>query len=135
MAEAVPHTHLTAPTFDPAHDFPPADNASETFSHSSNVSTQLKFGSDTALIVEPVGDVPNEKATSENQAEQVRRITGVKWVLLVLSILSSTFLFALDNTIVAVIQSKIVERFGEIQKLPWLSIAFLVACVSTNLIW
>lgn len=27
------------------------------------------------------------------------------------------------------------DRFGEIQKLPWLRIGFLVACVSTNLIW
>ena len=32
-------------------------------------------------------------------------------------------------------QPDIVKRLGQIQKLPWLSIGFLVAAVSTNLIW
>ena len=60
---------------------------------------------------------------------------GIVWVLIVLSILSSTFLFALDNTIVADVQPAIVERFGSISKLPWLSVAFLVAAAGTNLVW
>ena len=64
-----------------------------------------------------------------------RDVHGFAWLLVVLSILSSTFLFALDNTIVADVQPAIVERFGSISKLPWLSVAFLVAAASTNLIW
>ncbi|KAL8908282.1 MAG: hypothetical protein Q9207_000904 [Kuettlingeria erythrocarpa] len=64
-----------------------------------------------------------------------RDVHGVIWVLIVLSILSSTFLFALDNTIVADVQPAIIERFGSIEKLPWLSVAFLVAAAGTNLVW
>ncbi|KAI9859548.1 MAG: hypothetical protein M1824_003714 [Vezdaea acicularis] len=64
-----------------------------------------------------------------------RTVTGFLWALVVVSILSSTFLFALDNTIVADIQPAIIERFGDIGKLPWLSVAFLLGAVSTNLIW
>lgn len=153
MAEPVPPTIGAAANFNPAsntetthghtlpdgaHDRPSADGyneKNETFPDSSNASSQLKpgSGSDRAINVETNSDVANEKAPSGDKP--VRKITGIKWFLVVLSILSSTFLFALDNTVVADIQPKIVDRFGEIQKLPWLPIAFLVACVSTNLIW
>ena len=64
-----------------------------------------------------------------------RDIHGVRWVLAVLAVLSSTFLFALDNTIVADIQPAIIERFGSITKLAWLSASFLLAAASTNLVW
>ncbi|KAL8806271.1 MAG: hypothetical protein Q9182_001418 [Xanthomendoza sp. 2 TL-2023] len=64
-----------------------------------------------------------------------RDVHGILWILVVLSVLSSTFLFALDNTIVADVQPAIVERFGSIDKLPWLSVAFLVAAAGTNLVW
>lgn len=64
-----------------------------------------------------------------------RDVTGIAWFLVVLSILISTFLFALDNTIVADVQPAIVERFGAITKLPWLSAAFFLAAAGTNLFW
>lgn len=64
-----------------------------------------------------------------------RKVHGVAWALVVVSILSSTFLFALDNTVVADVQPYIIARFGSITKLPWLSVAFLLGALSTNLIW
>ena len=153
MAEPVPNTNVAATTINPAsnvqtehgqplpdaaHDEPPLKNEKSGLfldsEESSNSDTQLK-GSDGAVNIEPDSDLADEKAQSGNQPEQVRRVTGVKWVLVILSILSSTFLYALDNTVVADVEPKIVDRFGQIQKLPWLPIAFLVACVSTNLIW
>ncbi|KAL8782246.1 MAG: hypothetical protein Q9213_005549 [Squamulea squamosa] len=125
MAEPVPNINP-----DTAHELFPVDKeGSEAIPDSSNASTQLKPDSDAT------SDNANEKAPPGEQPEQVRKITGIKWVLVVVSILSSTFLYALDNTVVADVQPKIVDRFGEIQKLPWLPISFLVACVATNLIW
>lgn len=84
-----------------------------------------------------MSDSASAEKTLEPPQEQKppRDVHGVVWVLVVLSILSSTFLFALDNTIVADIQPAIVERFGSISKLPWLSVSFLVAAASTNLVW
>jgi hypothetical protein len=67
--------------------------------------------------------------------EPPRTVKGFAWALVVLAILSSTFLFALDNTVVADVQPAIVERFADIAKLPWLSVAFLLGTVSTILIW
>jgi len=51
------------------------------------------------------------------------------------TILSSTFLFSLDNTIVADIQSPIIEKFGEIGKLSWLGVAFVLASSATIITW
>ena len=76
-----------------------------------------------------------EKGINPAHEKPPRDIHGIKWALAVISILISTFLFALDNTIVADVQPAIVERFGQVDKLPWLSVAFLVAASGTNLVW
>lgn len=77
-----------------------------------------------------------EKASDPIESEKPpREVSGIAWFLVVISILVSTFLFALDNTIVADIQPAIVERFGAITKLPWLSASFFLAAAGTNLFW
>lgn len=55
--------------------------------------------------------------------------------IVVTAILSSVFLFALDQTIVADVQPNIIAEFGSIDKLPWLSVSFLLGNASTNLFW
>ena len=83
-----------------------------------------------------VGDHSDiEKVPEVVEEKSPRDVHGVKWGLAVFSVLISTFLFALDNTIVADIQPAIVERFGEVSKLSWLAVAFLVAAIGTNLFW
>ncbi|KAH7418691.1 major facilitator superfamily domain-containing protein [Cadophora sp. MPI-SDFR-AT-0126] len=83
-------------------------------------------------------DVDPEKSEQQREnAEELppRDITGWKWAVVVLSILSSTFLFALDNTIVADIQPVIVLHFNDVKNLTWLSVAFLIGAAATNLVW
>ena len=83
------------------------------------------------------GDISTLEKALDPTGEQKppRNVHGFAWVVVVLSILTTTFLFGLDNTIVADVQPAIVERFESISKLPWLSVAFLVGAASTNLIW
>lgn len=76
-----------------------------------------------------------EQAQAPPQYGQARNMKGYTWVLVVMSILSSTFLFALDNTIVADVQPKILQRLGEVDKLPWVSVSFALGAVSVNLVW
>lgn len=64
-----------------------------------------------------------------------RNVTGVSWILVVISVLSSTFLFALDNTVTANIQPVIVTRFNAANLLPWISVAYLLGAASINLFW
>jgi hypothetical protein len=63
-----------------------------------------------------------------------RAVTGWRWALAVSAILSSLFLFALNNTIVADIQPAIVEAFNNIGKLSWLRVALLLSAAFTNLV-
>lgn len=46
------------------------------------------------------------------------------------TILSTTFLFALDNTIVADIQPSIVNRFHDVAHLPWFGVGFGLGSVA-----
>lgn len=64
-----------------------------------------------------------------------RRRTGISWVIVVVAILSSTFLFALDNTVVADVQPKLILAFGEIDKLPWVAVAYGLGSMAVNLLW
>jgi MFS family permease len=83
-------------------------------------------------------DADAEKQEQETEtADEVppRDITGWKWAIVVLAILSSTFLFALDNTIVADVQPVIVTHFNDVGKLSWLSVSFLIGAAATNLVW
>ena len=63
-----------------------------------------------------------------------RAVKGWRWALVVSTILSTLFLFNLDNTIVADIQPAIAETFEDVGKLPWLGVAFLLGAASTNLV-
>ncbi|KAL9640599.1 MAG: hypothetical protein Q9204_000655 [Flavoplaca sp. TL-2023a] len=67
--------------------------------------------------------------------EDARDIKSVRWVVVVTAILSSTFLYALDNTIVANIRPSIIESLGEIEKLPWVSVAYAAGEVGSNPFW
>ena len=84
--------------------------------------------------VTAINEIDAEKREAAEELPP-RDISGLKWALVVLSILSSTFLFALDNTIVADVQPVIVKHFNSVGKLIWLSVAFLIGAASTNLIW
>ncbi|KAJ5847628.1 hypothetical protein N7455_011585 [Penicillium solitum] len=91
------------------------------------------------------GDLPTDMSGTEKGlvAEEIiessrispRDVHGLKWVLVVLSIFSCVFLFALDNTIVADVQPAIVKQFEDLAMLPWLSLAFMLGAASTLLIW
>jgi hypothetical protein len=51
--------------------------------------------------------------------------THVQWALVVVAILSSIFLYSLDNTVVADITPAVVNDFGDGLKLPWLSVGYI----------
>lgn len=62
-----------------------------------NSRTSQKVESDSSL---PAGSSENSIDASKDVEEPPRSVKGALWVLIVASILSSTFLFSLDNTIV-----------------------------------
>lgn len=80
-------------------------------------------------------DVAESLADQSEEAPPARQLHGLSWSLVVASILTTTFLFGLDNTIVADVQPAIVAQFGSVDRLPWLSVAFLVSAASTTVFW
>lgn len=78
--------------------------------------------------------VGNEKATAET-SESPRSVHGVKWVLVIIALLSSLFLYSLDNTVVANVQPKVVETFNRVDLVPWLGVSFALASAATTLPW
>ena len=74
-------------------------------------------GSQDSVLREDSSETPKTPASS-------RSLHGWKWAVAYGSILSTTFLFALDNTIVAAIQPAILEALGRVELLPWISVGF-----------
>lgn len=64
-----------------------------------------------------------------------RDVHGAQWVLVVLSLISVTFLWGLDGTIVADIQATFVRQFHSIEKLAYNSVAFFLGAAATVLSW
>lgn len=51
------------------------------------------------------------------------------------TMMSSTFLFSLDNSIVAEIQPAILSSLGGVEKLGWLGVAFVLGSLATLFVW
>lgn len=103
----------------------------------------MDFGSSTAINqnIIPMEEANGQKEAKERQEHERqngpttasrRTIRGLRWICIVLAILSSTFFFGLDNTVVADVQAVIVDQFGSVDRLPWISVSFLIGAASTN---
>ena len=74
------------------------------------------------------GDSQASKTECQNHANPANMVS-------VSAILSSVFFFSLDQTIVADIIPDIVDHFGAVQKLPWVSVTLLLAAAGTVNFW
>ncbi|KAE9375951.1 MFS general substrate transporter [Stipitochalara longipes BDJ] len=80
---------------------------------------------------------PQDCAVKESTGDNLEGVAEVfplwKWTLILAAIYSSCFLYGLDNTIVADIQSATVKQLGQIEKLSWLGVGFPLGSVATIL--
>ncbi|RSL95403.1 hypothetical protein CEP52_012072 [Fusarium oligoseptatum] len=72
----------------------------------------------------------NEDSSTTEVEKSPRDIHGWKWALSYTAMLSTTFLFALDNTIVADIQPAILKDLGAIELLPWVGTGFALGTMA-----
>ncbi|KAI0381220.1 MFS drug efflux transporter [Hypomontagnella monticulosa] len=87
------------------------------------------------MAVQTTENKSNPSEGTIGLSEPHRKVGKISWILIVLSILSSAFLFSLDNTIVADVQPAVVRDFSSVEKLSWLPVAFFMGAASTNLLW
>ncbi|KAH6675749.1 putative multidrug resistance protein B [Halenospora varia] len=64
---------------------------------------------------------------------ETRAVTGWKWVLVCVGLYCAIFLYGLDNTVAADIQSAVVETYGDVSQLAWLGTGFPLGSVVTIL--
>ncbi|KAI4179913.1 MAG: hypothetical protein LQ346_007094 [Caloplaca aetnensis] len=99
-------------------EFPESDK--ETVRDSGEASSQ-----DGPNLTTSISTSSDQESPSNDFKEPVpRTIHGWRWVVAMVTILSTTFLFALDNTIVADIQPSIVNQFHDVEHLPWFGVGF-----------
>ncbi|SMR53099.1 unnamed protein product [Zymoseptoria tritici ST99CH_1E4] len=71
----------------------------------------------------------------EGNDSPARNVHGMKWVLVVASLISATFLWGLDGTITADMQATFVRDFNSIDKLAYNSVAFFLGAAACVLTW
>jgi hypothetical protein len=64
---------------------------------------------------------------------ETRAVTGWKWIMVCVGLYCAIFLYGLDNTIAADIQSAILETYGEVGQLAWIGTGFPLGSVATIL--
>jgi hypothetical protein len=68
-----------------------------------------------------------------NPPPETRVVQGWKWVFVCFGLYFSIFLYGLDNTIAADIQSAIVDTYGGVSQLAWLGTGFPLGSIATIL--
>lgn len=92
----------------------------------------LNDGSETDLAADgEKGQITPQPASPP--PEMSRTVEGWKWVLVCIGFYFSGFLYGLDNTIAADIQSAVVDTYGDISKLTWLGTGFPLGSIATIL--
>lgn len=76
-----------------------------------------------------------QETNLNNEDGNTRKVSGIAWAIAIVALLSSTFLYALDNTIMANVRPSIVETFHRIDMLPWLSVSYPMGEVGSNPLW
>jgi MFS family permease len=88
----------------------------------------------TRIPTNPIHRTSTTKSLPPLDLVDTHRAYGpLKWFFICVALYSSAFLYGLDNTIVADIQSAAIGTFGEVEKLAWLGIGFPLGSIAVIL--
>ncbi|RHZ44112.1 uncharacterized protein CDV56_101539 [Aspergillus thermomutatus] len=82
--------------------------------------------------VEPSLSKPKDEKKIEEDTSPATKgsMPGWRWALVAIAINTGSFLYGLDNTIVADIQAAVVENFGAVERLSWLGSGFPLGSIA-----
>jgi hypothetical protein len=81
-----------------------------------------------------LGDI-NPESHIDEDVDSERKLRGLPWFLVIMAVLSPTFLYALDNTVMANVRPSIIDTFGELDMITWLSVAYPMGELGANPLW
>jgi hypothetical protein len=93
-----------------------------------NLQEEHKLG---AAVDEPFGNEDD----NVDRVDVKRKITGLSWAIVVVALISSTVLYALDNTVLATVRPSMIKTLGRIDLLGWISAAYPMTEVGSNPLW
>ena len=103
-------------------------------SHTSNVSSDPEKSLNGAVEKEEGRREEDQVAADISDAPPEKRaVTGWKWIMVCAGLYCAIFLYGLDNTIAADIQSAILETYGDVGQLAWIGTGFPLGSVATIL--
>lgn len=82
---------------------------------------------------------PNEKdhssdpGASDDEDDDIRKITGYRWFLICAALYLSALMYGLDTTIAADVQGAVIQRFGQVDQLAWIGAGFPLGSVAVIL--
>lgn len=89
---------------------------------------QDEFSSDEAQT-EKLSGKHDANATNDN----IRKITGIRWVLVCLGLYATALMYGLDTTIAADIQAAVIDTYDEVTQLAWIGAGFPLGSVGVIL--
>jgi hypothetical protein len=104
--------------------------------HQTLVIPPAKASSAMASAIAPekgTGDSEKGLSPASPPPEMERQIKGIKWIIICVGFYIADFLYGLDNTVAADIQSAVLGTYGEITKLSWLGTGFPLGSIATIL--
>lgn len=78
-------------------------------------------------------DAPGDDQDDAEHDDDVRDITGFRWVLICLGLYLSSLMYGLDTTIAADVQGAVIETFGDVPQLSWIGAGFPLGSVAVIL--
>ena len=88
-----------------------------------------------AAVASAHGSV-DEKEKGDGHAassDDVREITGIRWVLICFALYISALMYGLDTTIAADVQGAVIETFSDVAQLAWIGAGFPLGSVAVIL--
>lgn len=76
-------------------------------------------------------EVPQEAPQSDSlvESEPGRKIQGLPWVIICVSLYITCFLYGLDTTIAADVQGSVIQTFGHVSQIAWIGAGFPLGSV------
>lgn len=106
----------------------------ESLTDSSNYPNDRDMDNTTQLPVGSEGELAEAKSEHITESNSPRPATGFRWFLVMAGLLSTAFLYGLDNTIVADIQAAVVETYDDVGRLSWMGSGFPLGSIAVVLI-
>lgn len=101
--------------------------------HSATIGNRPPCQGEEGNFAQPISNEKQAVGDSGTTEEDVRKITGYRWLLICSALYLSALMYGLDTTIAADVQGAVIQTFHEVDQLAWIGAGFPLGSVSVIL--